>query len=98
MSTSAARELTNSIKAKLSETHAGAKLGAGLVDILVKYLVEEVEIKDVNEVVLKDLLSTAKEAWSDAKDGSELPAVHVKAISIAGALTTEPIVRLRFQL
>ena len=82
MAASAARELANSIKAKLSETHAGAKLGAGLVDIVVKYLVEEVEIKDVNEVVLKDLLSTAKEAWSDAKDGSELPAVHVKAISI----------------
>ena len=47
----------------LSETHAGAKLGGGLVDIVVKYLVEEVEIKDVNEVVVKDLLSTAKEAW-----------------------------------
>ncbi len=82
--------LKASIKDKLSETHAGAKLGGGLVDIVVNYLVDEVEIKDVNEVVVKDLLSTAKEAWADAKDGSDLPAMHVISHSdVAAALRVE---------
>ena len=82
MSTAAERELVNKVKEKLSETHAGAKLGAGLVDIVTRYLIEDVEIKDVSEIVLKDLLSTVKEAWANAKDGSDLPAVHVKAVQM----------------
>ena len=82
MSSEVDQELLNKVKEKLSETHAGAKLGAGLVDIVTKYLVEEIEIKDVQEVVLKDLLSTVKEAWANAKDGSDLPAMHVKAVQM----------------
>ena len=43
------------VRALLSEERGGKKLGDGLVSILVEYLVDEVEVKDVNEVKIKEL-------------------------------------------
>ena len=50
------------IESKLSAERAGRKLGDGLLAVIVDYLVDVVEVKDVNEVVIKDLLEVATDA------------------------------------
>ena len=66
---------------KLSVERSGRRLGSGLVEVIATYLVDDVDVKDVNEVVLADLREVARDAWANGKEGALLPAIHVKAIT-----------------
>ena len=66
--------------AKFTVENGGVTLGLGLVEVVVKHLVEVVLVKDVNEIDIKHTMSYASEAWADANDGSALPSLHVKSI------------------
>ena len=77
------------IEAKLSAERAGRKLGDGLLTVIVDYLVDVVEVKDVNEVVIKDLLEIATDAWAETKGGGVLPGLHKK--NIVARIAGKPI-------
>ena len=76
---SADATLRESIKTKLTVQRAGNELGLGLVEVLINHFVENVCVKDEKEVVIRDLLASAEEAWLAEKD-TKLPAAHKKKI------------------
>ena len=69
------------VTAFLSAERNGQKLGSGLVKVIVTYLVDVVDVSNVQEVKLKSLKDTAKEAWKDQKDGSMLPIMHMDSLT-----------------
>ena len=68
------------VLAMLGAERGGKKLGAGLVELLAKYLIDVAMVKDVNEVIVQDLKETASEAWQSAT-GEALPNMHAKALA-----------------
>ena len=56
--------IEDALTLKLSEERAGRTLPEPLVEVLVKYLIEDCLIKDVTKVKLDDLVSTGRDAWS----------------------------------
>ena len=65
--------VADEITALLSTTRGGHKLGAGLIEAVVKYLVGVALVKDVNEVNLNDLKGVATEAFEETNPGNGLP-------------------------
>ena len=57
--------VAHALKVKLSAERNWKSLGLGLVSIVVSYLVEDAEVKDVNEFDMTDLLEVAKAAWAE---------------------------------
>ena len=64
-----ADSLKAQLKTKLSIERGGATLGAGLVELIALYLVEDCEFKDVNEFKESDVLEYAKATWAERKVG-----------------------------
>lgn len=75
MSDSSTVALKRALSDKLGAERGGRRLGSGLrlVEVIIDYLVVDVEVKDANELVLADLRETAREAWAEKKDGAALP-------------------------
>ena len=67
--------LEDALTLKLSEERVGRTLPEPLVEVLVKYLIEDCLIKDVTKVKLDDLVSTGRDAWSSIMS-SALPGLH----------------------
>ena len=75
--------------ALLSAEHNGTQLSKPLIAMTANYLVDVVEVDDVNQIMKKTLQKTFEEAWADNKDGADLPAMHV--MSIASWLATPSV-------
>lgn len=58
---------------------SGKTLNARLVQALAVYLVDTVQIQDVDELIISDLPAIAEEAWQHAFKQS-LPGVHARAL------------------
>ena len=65
----------------LSAEHNGTQLSKPLIAMTANYLVEVVEVDDVNQIMKKTLQKTFEEAWADNKDGADLPAMHAMSIA-----------------
>ena len=76
-----ASALKTSIATLLKTERNGTVLPAVIVDVLVEYFVQVVEVKDVQEVDISNILEDAKDAWARANDGDELPPFHVRKLS-----------------
>ena len=70
--------VADDLKGFLGQDRGGAKLGAGLVEVVVSYLVDVVKVKDVNEVTLANLKDSIDEAWANENDGQSLPKMHAR--------------------
>ena len=68
------------IKTLLGTKRGDAELGAGLISIIVDYLVDAACIVDVKEVLVTEVRMHAVEAWETVK-GGPLPAVHERALT-----------------
>lgn len=71
--------IADDLKDLFSAPRGEVKLGGALVDAIVKYLLETVEVKEVNEVRMVDALAYAKDAWTDQK-ADDLPKLHESAM------------------
>lgn len=67
--------IKDELVAKFTAEENGVKLGAALVEVLVSFLVNVVEVKDVGEVEEASLEQTAREAW-EAEKSTDLPSIH----------------------
>ena len=69
--------LRGALKVKLSSPGANGKvIGASLVDAIVTYLVDHVNVKVADELVMEDLSELASEAWQYAYEEA-LPATSL---------------------
>ena len=66
--------VAGAVTAMLSAERGGVRLGAGLIEVVAEYLVDVAQVKDVNEISMKDLKDAFAEAWANANDGGKLPA------------------------
>ena len=82
MSSEAARSCADALVVELGKEYSGVKLSPVMIETVVKYLVDVVKVKDIDEVDLGDLLEHATEAWGDTNEGSELPGLHGKRIKL----------------
>ena len=73
--------VADDLKGFLGQDRGGAKLGAGLVEVVVSYLVDVVKVKDVNEVTLANLKDSIDEAWANENDGQSLPKMHSRVVT-----------------
>jgi hypothetical protein len=73
--------LKASMATLLGAERNGTVLPRVIVDVLVEYFVQVVEVKDVQEVDISNILEDATDAWARANDGDELPPFHVRKLS-----------------
>ena len=84
---------SKTLKTQLTEMFSaernGKRLGRGLVEVIVEFLVDVVLVKDISsEVNILKVKEYAADAWEDANDGAALPRIH--ATSINSWLAVQP--------